>query len=94
MNGNKLLSKVDCSRGAPMGRRSIKDNLKAKVRLFRVILVDGDYDIGGAYWGGGTGTRSLYGAIGEGFETFLRANNRQEAKEKLLVDYPELKFYR
>lgn len=90
-DGNKLLADVNCQYGAPMGRPTITDNPEAKVRLFRVEFFSGDYDRGGAYWGGGS---PLYAAIGDGFQAFCRADNRQKAKEKLLNDFPKLRFYR
>ena len=85
----KLLSKLDCKYGAPIGRPTIRDNPEAKVNLFRVELPQG-YDYGGAYWG--WGEEPLYAAIGEGFQAFYNAKNRHEAKEKLLKDFPQLKF--
>lgn len=84
--------------GAPMGRRSDKLDGVGRVRLQRVPFVDGDYDQGGAYWGGGAGTQPLFCAWGETeteqVERYLRARDREDAKAKLLAEYPELKFYR
>ncbi len=91
-DGNKLLTDVSSPYGAPMGRRATLTNLGAKVRLFRVRFVDGDYDSGGAYWGGGGGP--LYACIGDDFEAYRRAGSREHAKEKLLKEFPDLKFYR
>lgn len=48
----KQFPEVDCSRGAPFGRRHAP-TLNPPVRCFRVRMVSGDYDDGGAYWGGG-----------------------------------------
>lgn len=49
--------------GAPMGRRS--DNyLEGKAKCRRVILVDGDYDLGGAYWGGPTNLWVVWDELG------------------------------
>lgn len=91
-NGNELLYKVDCSRGAPMGRPTIKDNVEAKVRLFLVRMsACGAYDPGGAYWGCG---RPLYACIGEGFQYFTRAISRKEAKATIQKNFPNLRFYR
>lgn len=89
---NKLLSDVSSKYGAPMGRREIRDDTAAKVRLFRVRMVDGDYDRGGAYWGGGS--TPLYAAIGDGFQSFTRAKSRAEAKAAFLEEFPDLRFYR
>jgi hypothetical protein len=47
-----VLSPVDCSRGAPMGRSNRGEKPEGK-RIFcrKIRLYDGDYDKGGAYWG-------------------------------------------
>lgn len=91
MDGNKLLSNVSSAFGAPMGRREITDNQNAKVQLFKVKFVDYDYDQGGAYWGGGT---PLYAAIGDDFQVFRRAFSRENAKEIIQKQFPQLKFFR
>lgn len=47
------LEQLNCSRGAPMGRRN-RDDLEedvGRVFLQRVPFIDGCYDRGGAYWG-------------------------------------------
>src|ERR1035441_2568759 len=52
------LSKACSSRGADMGRpnRLPSDILAPiKLRMERLKWVDGDYDAGGSYWGGGSG---------------------------------------
>lgn len=92
IDNNTLLSEVSSKYGAPMGRPSITDNQEATVTLFRVRMVDGDYDAGGAYWGGGEGTQPLYAAIGDGFEHYLRADSLDIAKAELLDQYPDLKI--
>lgn len=84
---NDLLDNVSSVRGAPMGRMRIRDNTKAKVRLFCVRFYDYAYDKGGAYWGMGT---PLYAAIGEGFQEFRRAHSRKEMKDWLKKEYPDL----
>lgn len=92
---------VSSPRGAPMGRRS--DPLKGvvgKLRLQRVPFVDGDYDPGGAYWGGGPGTWPLFCAWGETeteqVEHYIRARDRDEAKAKLHALFPAegLRYFR
>jgi hypothetical protein len=47
-----ILSPVDCSRGAPMGRSNRGEKPEGR-RIFcrKISLRDGDYDKGGAYWG-------------------------------------------
>lgn len=77
----------DRSRGAGMGRPDTRgiNNPVGKVRCFRVRPCDsgGDYDDGGAYWGG-LGANPLYcfqadGDNGEEFQTFERFSSRSEA---------------
>lgn len=91
IDGNNLLSNVSSKYGAPMGRPTIADDPSARVRLFKMIFVDGDYDRGGAYWGGDS---TIYVALGDGFQAFRRAETREEAKQSLLDAYPDLRFYR
>lgn len=88
MDGNELLSEVPGKYGAPMGRRSYCENPAVTVTLFRVRMVDGDYDSGGAYWG--DSGKPLYAAIGDGFEWYCRAGDIESARNTLSAEYPEL----
>jgi len=88
IDGNTLLTEVGSKYGAPMGRQTIETNPNAKVILFRMTMVDGDYDAGGAYWGG-TDT-PMYAAIGDGFRYYFRCQSLTEAKIELLNQYPRL----
>lgn len=46
--------KVDCSFGAPMGRKMWADKAPAaKSCHLTKVKMNGDYDAGGAYWGAG-----------------------------------------
>lgn len=76
---------VSSSRGAPMGRPSDDaEDLTGHVYLERVPFVDGDYDEGGAYWGGGRGTPPLYCAWDdEGHAVYFRAKDLPSAKKML-----------
>jgi hypothetical protein len=47
----KQFPDVHAPRGAPMGRPSHGDPTTEPAELFKVTLVDGCYDDGGAYWG-------------------------------------------
>lgn len=78
---------VSAKHGAPMGRRHAKElSEEGKIRLFRVRLVDGDYDDGGAYWGGPP-SPPLYCARDEdGNEQFVRARSRTAAAKELEID--------
>ena len=83
-DGNHLLGDVPCRYRAPMGRRTITQDTEASVLLFKVRMVDGDYDVGGAYWGGpGVAGNHLFAAIGDDFRVFLRAKNMRDASEQL-----------
>lgn len=97
------LTDLNCSRGAPLGRRNTCEMLPEEVgRVFlqHVPFIDGCYDKGGAYWGY---PANLYRAyvemeITEGvidvFEHFLRANTREKAKQALREEFPNITFYR
>lgn len=78
MRKNPQLPHVSCKYGAPMGRGAWTDDTAKPCRVFRVRMVDGDYDEGGAYWGGG-GT-PVYACISEGVQMFTRAPSREQAK--------------
>lgn len=77
--------------GAPMGRRStpLEELAGQKVHLERVPFVDGDYDQGGAYWGGPP-SEPLYCAWNEHGAAYCRARSRDEAKQQ----FPGVRFYR
>lgn len=92
--------------GASMGRRDshagLRDEVTTRLSLTRVRL-NGDYDSGGAYWGGGglplyrVAGEAVYapGEEGEWIEFFLRANNRDHAKEQIrALGYTHARFYR
>ncbi len=80
---------VSSKYGAPMGRRSDEIPAGAKVHLREMPFVDGDYDQGGAYWGGGS-VPMFCAWTDEGLATYLRAQDRENAKAQL----PGLKFFR
>lgn len=92
----KQFDDANCSRGAPLGRSSYgkaEDCQDRSIALFRVRFVDGDYDDGGAYWGGGIESGPLYCArFGDTYRAFIRARNRIEAASRLRV--PEGKLLR
>ena len=76
----KQFADVNCSRGAPMGRAddaNLETEMPRFVRLFKVRLMDGGYDDGGAYWGIG---EPIYCAIDDdGSRQFIRAGSRERA---------------
>ena len=69
---DKIITKCDTSRGAPMGRPMIHPDLEEinGVSLFKIngtvfdcrvpMCADGCYDRGGAYWGIGKELRVIY----------------------------------
>ena len=61
---DKIITKVDVSRGAPMGRFGTGDKpSNPKVKIFDCAVPmssDGAYDKGGAYWGLGRQMRVSY----------------------------------
>lgn len=87
---------VSCKYGAPMGRYSnTATELTGRVHLRYVPFVSGDYDQGGAYWGGGQYTQPLFCAWdNEGRTVYLRAASRESAKAQLSTENPAITFYR
>lgn len=97
-----LLSTVNASRGAPLGRRE-HTCPKAwqpapKFSLCRIRLNSGGYDSGGAYWG--LGPRLYYAAASRDddgsmiADRYFRARDREAAKTHLRREFPDARFYR
>ena len=98
------LPDVNCRYGAPMGRgqaEAADTQAPIKFRLSRVYLNSGGYDRGGAYWGIGAPlyqaeadapTRYAYG--GDVVTFYLRAHDRDDAKDRVRAKYPQATFYR
>ena len=90
---------VDSVRGAPMGRADwgLIEYRDRPMMMYvqRVRFVDGDYDLGGAYWGGPP-SLPLFCAWAEEFDArvFVRAKDRTEAKHKAKEYFPNAKFFR
>lgn len=100
---------VDCKYGAPMGRSDLMPgNMYAPIKLHlrRVRLVNGDYDAGGAYWGGACGNPDNRLWVAWGHETdeengimslvrmTFRARSRDIVKAKIRELSPKARFYR
>ena len=64
-----------------------------RFHLYRLKLHDGDYDNGGAYWGGG-GDPLWHTFDHQGNELFCRARNRSEAKNRVRESLPNAKFFK
>ena len=89
----KQFEDVSSSWGAPMGRSEYGrtpsgESGRRSVSLFLVRFVDGDYDDGGAYWGGGSASKPLYCARSRdgAYRAFSRASCRAEAAESMDLD--------
>jgi len=79
----KQFEKVNCKYGAPMGRPEILNDFTGQARCFKVIMVNGDYDDGGCYWGGYQSLPLYCATNGKGFMMFTMASSRKEAKVNL-----------
>jgi hypothetical protein len=93
------LPNVSSIYGAPMGRSDTPGDTSQPVSftLIQLQWEDGDYDTGGAYWGGGDQTH-IYQAIAEqgddSIELFHRAASFSEAEKQILAVYPLATFDR
>ena len=98
INAKLRASPAYSSRGADMGRRDWglieHRNRPMMMHLQRVSFVDGDYDLGGAYWGGYG--EPLFCAWAEDIEArvFVRAKDRDAAKLKVNEHFLNAKFFR
>lgn len=83
-----------------MGRPDVIEEPGAEIRfrLYRMPMVDGDYDTGGAYWGMGPNSAPMWHAYGDGpkfrDEIFLRAWTREEAKDIVREKFKASRFFR
>lgn len=91
-NGNKICT------GSQMGRRNFLPqdlNTPIKLEVQRLKWVDGDYDEGGAYWGGGNGD-TIFFFHGEDseeqIELYVRAKSMKQATEKMKEILPNATF--
>jgi hypothetical protein len=82
------LTELNTSRGAPMGRferhHVVTDDLT--LHLERVPIIDGGYDVGGAYWGTGEYLWHYCTAPEDPENTvygFVRSVSREKAKEEI-----------
>ena len=101
-----MLEPVSARYGAPMGRPNFLDapnDEAVKLHLQRMRLVDGDYDVGGAYWGAGSGEHTLWVAASKEqgkaedekrVRIVTRARDREAAKEEIREFYPNARFFR
>lgn len=86
----------DPKRGAAMGRAGIHgdDGFDGKLHVRRVRMsADGAYDSNGTYFGQGSPIYWVASDDGK-IDLVLRAQNREVAQAKVLLRYPDAKFYR
>ena len=85
----------DPKRGSALGRISTPLQGKGKLQAMKMSPC-GAYDEGGTYWGAGDGIIGfMYVAEdADGNQAFVRARNRGKAKEEVLKNNPDVKFYR
>lgn len=70
-----------------MGRAS--DKISGPVHICAVPMVDYDYDLGGAYWGGpGKGGMRVWCAFSEAGAAYVRATSREAAAAAFKAIYP------
>jgi hypothetical protein len=83
------LPKATSKYGAEMGRRNVLIPARS-FHLLHMKLEDGAYDAGGAYWGAG---RPMYvGWNKDGLRVYTRANNRADAKQRIIKTLKENKM--
>ncbi len=94
------LPDVSSKFGAPMGRTNVlpeDENISCRLHIRELKWVDGDYDEGGAYWGGGM-SDAIFWAHGDAGDVvvhvFVRAKFREDAKHLVKQILPNVKFYR
>ena len=89
------LSNVSSRNGAPMGRPDrLPDDPQAPIvlHLERLPMVDGDYDAGGAYWGGPGPDGSMHVAFNDSAQIFVRAKDIADAQAKVRAVLPNATF--
>lgn len=77
--------------GANKGRRNQNEGKPEPLYLQRVRFVDGDYDTGGAYWGGGFRLYCGFSTVEESINCtpimiFVRGKDHKEAKQNVLKE--------
>lgn len=89
MNNFNPFDDVNCKYGSPMGRVSVGDlsgTPRDRIEARRARGTDGDYDEGGAYWGGPIVNVWAVWERSRGSETvqYVRADSREEAISRAL----------
>jgi len=98
INAKLKADNVSSVRGAPMGRMNwgMNDHYKRPMMMYlqRVRFIDGDYDLGGAYWGGGGDPLFCAWAEDDEARVFVRAKDHNAAKLEVKEYFPNAQFFR
>ncbi len=99
INAKLKAANAVAQRGAAMGRAAwgLDEHRNSPMMMYvqRVKFIDGDYDLGGAYWGGHP-SEPLFCAWAENVDArvFVRAKDRSLAKRKVKKHFVNAKFFR
>ena len=99
INAKLKADNVVTQRGAPMGRDAwgLEEHHNRPMMMYvqRVKFIDGDYDLGGAYWGSHP-RDLLFCAWAEAVDArvFVRAKDRSHAKREIKKHFVNAKFFR
>jgi hypothetical protein len=98
MSAKLTLTNASAREGAQMGRRNelpADPAAPCKLRLHRLAM-QGDYDEGGAYWGGGPSAAGVTWVAWnvDGVRVFTRNRTREEARAAVLRLVPGATFWR
>ena len=85
-----------CKYGAPMGAADWCVSADPKFYLQRLKFTDGCYSLDGTYWGSPANVWCAWDPhCEEGpARMFVRANTREKARDLVLQEYPNAKFFR
>ena len=98
INAKLKADNVSSVRGAPMGRMNwgLVEHRDRPMMMYlqRVRFIDGGYDLGGAYWGGGGEPLFCAWAEDDEARVFVRAKDRRAAKLLVKEHFRNAKFFR
>ena len=98
INAKLKASNASSVRGAGMGRKNwgLSEHRWCPMMMYlqQVRFVDGGYDLGGAYWGGGGDPLFCAWAEDDEARVFVRAKDRGAAKLEVKRYFPNAKFFR
>lgn len=92
------LASIPSPYGAQLGRSNLlpeDPQAPIQLRLAKLRWVDGDYDAGGVYWGGGRDSKNMYCGwcnAPEVVRVYVRGNTAPEAREAVREQCPQVEF--